>query len=215
MMNPTDPEFLDPVHFAGGVLDRFRHVCAFVNGPAEQEQFVDPFVIEGLERGENVLFLVDPAERGERVNHLRRLGLDMPALLEQRRCELRTWTETYLRGGNFDPFAMLDLLDEFLLGAPSPRIRMIAEMSWANSRDEIGAQLIEFEARANFVHAQHQHVVICVYDVSKFDGAFVLDILRTHPMVLIGGMLQLNPFFFPPEAFLDELKSRARPHPEP
>jgi hypothetical protein len=35
-----------------------------------------------------------------------------------------------------------------------------------------------------------------------------MDILRTHPMVIIGGVLQSNPFWVPPEEFLRELRSR-------
>jgi hypothetical protein len=35
-----------------------------------------------------------------------------------------------------------------------------------------------------------------------------MDILRTHPMVIIGGILQSNPFWVPPEEFLRELRSR-------
>jgi hypothetical protein len=47
-------------------------------------------------------------------------------------------------------------------------------------------------------------VVICAYDVSRFDGSFIIDILRTHPLVLIGGLLQENPFFVAPSEFLKE-----------
>ena len=35
-----------------------------------------------------------------------------------------------------------------------------------------------------------------------------MDILRTHPMVIIGGILQQNPFFVPPDEFLRELRER-------
>lgn len=35
-----------------------------------------------------------------------------------------------------------------------------------------------------------------------------MDILRTHPMVIIGGILQSNPFWVPPEEFLRELRAR-------
>jgi len=45
-----------------------------------------------------------------------------------------------------------------------------------------------------------------------------MDILRTHPMVIIGGILQQNPFFVPPDEFLRELRERAgqnRPLPSP
>ena len=36
-----------------------------------------------------------------------------------------------------------------------------------------------------------------------------MDILRTHPMVIVGGVLQQNPFFVPPDRFLEELRTRA------
>ncbi len=36
-----------------------------------------------------------------------------------------------------------------------------------------------------------------------------MDILRTHPMVILGGTLQRNPFFVPPDEFLRELRSRS------
>lgn len=35
-----------------------------------------------------------------------------------------------------------------------------------------------------------------------------MDIFRTHPMVIVGGVLQRNPFFVPPDAFLRELNER-------
>ena len=35
-----------------------------------------------------------------------------------------------------------------------------------------------------------------------------MDIMRTHPMVIIGGILQDNPFFVPPDEFLAELRLR-------
>jgi hypothetical protein len=35
-----------------------------------------------------------------------------------------------------------------------------------------------------------------------------MDILRTHPMVIIGGLLQENPFYVPPDQFLRELRER-------
>ena len=33
--------------------------------------------------------------------------------------------------------------------------------------------------------------------------------MRTHPMIIIGGLLQENPFFVPPDEFLRELQQRA------
>ena len=51
--------------------------------------------------------------------------------------------------------------------------------------------------------------MICTYDLSRFEASVVIDIMRTHPMVIIGGILQENPFYVPPDEMLRELKERA------
>jgi hypothetical protein len=50
--------------------------------------------------------------------------------------------------------------------------------------------------------------VICNYDLSKFSASVAMDIMRTHPLVIIGGLLRENPFFTPPDQFLEELCER-------
>jgi hypothetical protein len=52
------------------------------------------------------------------------------------------------------------------------------------------------------------YAVICTYDLAKFGGDTVIDIMRTHPMIIIGGILQHNPFFVSPEVFLREVRER-------
>ncbi|HEU0182233.1 MAG TPA: MEDS domain-containing protein, partial [Agromyces mariniharenae] len=100
----------DPVTFAGGVLDPYRHVCAFVNDPVEVDAVLDPFIRQGIDGGDRMLYLVDPADTAAPVNRLRHLGYDAGSLLEHHQAEVRTWTDTYLRGGAFDQRAMLQLL---------------------------------------------------------------------------------------------------------
>lgn len=190
------------VTFAGGVLDRHRHVCAFSNGSTEAELVLDPFIRQGIERGDRVVYLVDPAESGGPVDRLRQLGFDTTALVKSQLVEVKTWAETYLRGGHFDQIAMLELLDLVFDARDAPRVRLVADMGWAVESTVISEHLVEFEARANFVNLRQRHIAICCYDTSKFDGSLIIDILRTHPMVLIGGVLQENPFFVPPAEFL-------------
>jgi hypothetical protein len=55
----------------------------------------------------------------------------------------------------------------------------------------------------------YQDPVICVYDLAKFGADTVIEILRTHPMVIIGSTLHENPFYVPPAEYLRELKARA------
>jgi hypothetical protein len=50
--------------------------------------------------------------------------------------------------------------------------------------------------------------VICTYHLGQFGGDTIMDIVRTHPMIIIGGILQQNPFFVPPGEFLREFSER-------
>jgi hypothetical protein len=47
------------------------------------------------------------------------------------------------------------------------------------------------------------------YDLSRFSAPAVMDILRTHPVVIIGETMQRNRFCVPPDQLLTELASRA------
>jgi len=49
-----------------------------------------------------------------------------------------------------------------------------------------------------------------MYETARFGGSVVLDILRTHPTVVINDVVHDNPLFVPPDEFLKELKARRR-----
>lgn len=208
-MTVMDKPACRPVSFAGGVLDRYRHVCAFVNGREEEDALLEPFVREGFASGDTMLYVVDPRNRATVVSRLRHAGFDMPRLLARRQCEVRTWHETYLREGFFDRDRTLDLLDEVFGVSPLPRVRLIADMGWA-AEAKIRDALLEYEAYANAVQPKYEHVAICVYDTARFGADVLIDVLRTHPVALIGGVLQVNPFFMPLPEYLAELASRDR-----
>ena len=72
--------------------------------------------------------------------------------------------------------------------------------------------LIEFETRVNYVVPKYDGIVICAYDLSKFAANVVMDALRTHPVVIIGGLLQENPFYVSPDQLLVEIRERRSVH---
>ena len=83
-------------------------------------------------------------------------------------------------------------------------------MEWALGSFPGAEDLVEYETRLNYVLPRYQDPVICAYDTSRFGAEVVLDILRTHPMVILEGLLQVNPFFVPPDELLRELRQRGR-----
>jgi hypothetical protein len=47
------------------------------------------------------------------------------------------------------------------------------------------------------------------------DANLAIDILRTHPVAVIGGVLVENSFFSSPEGFLREVRARSLTPPSP
>jgi hypothetical protein len=81
-------------------------------------------------------------------------------------------------------------------------------MEWALVALPGVEDLIEFETRVNYVVPKYDDLVICAYDLAKFGADVVIYALRTHPAVIIGGLLQENPFFVPPDQLLVEIRER-------
>src|SRR5687768_13751494 len=92
----------------GGPFREHYHACAFVNGPADERAVVEPFFIEGMQRGEKAVYIVDPEKR---QMHADRLGACAPA---EGLHEVTTWNEAHLKGGSFDQDRMMTALDEWI-----------------------------------------------------------------------------------------------------
>ena len=193
------------------VLGAQRHACAFFNSADEGYHALLPFIKEGFDCGHRSLHIVDPELRDAHRDRLALAGIDVPGAEHDGRFELRTWQEAYLRDGRFEQERMLAFLQEALDAGRKQGFamtRMVAHMEWAVGESPGVEDLAEYETRINHMWPQHEDAVICVYDLARFRADVVMDILRTHPVVLIGDILQENPFFVPPDEFLKELRGR-------
>src|SRR3981081_2255737 len=203
------------VQFAGGNLGGQRHICAFFNNTDEEHRVLRSFFKDGFDRGDKAFHLVDPELREEHLRRLAEAGINVQEAMDTGQLEVRRWQDAYLRGGHFVQNAMLDLTGEVPQSADTagyPLTRLLAHMEWA-LLDKPGVDnLVEYETRLNYVLPKYDDPVVGTYDLSKFAAGVTMDILRTHPVVIIGGVLQENPFFVPPDQFLLEIKER-RPLP--
>ena len=201
----------DPISFAGSQLAESRHVCAFFNTDEEEYRVLLPFIEEGLKRGDKAVHVVNPHQREEHMQRLAAVGIETETAQQSGQLEVRTNTDVYLQNGAFDQDRMLEAFEQMASGntkSEFPLSRIVCRMDWVvDGRSHID-DVVEFEARVNDVWCRHDDAVICTYNLSKFGGDTVIDILRTHPMVIIGGMLHRNPFFVPPDEFLREVRGR-------
>jgi hypothetical protein len=201
----------DSVQLAGGVLGRHRHICAFFNSIDEQHRVLRSFIKDGFERGDKAFHLVDPELREEHLKRLAEAGIDVQEGIDTGQLEVRPWQDAPLRGGRFDQDAWLTSFEQVVQSGPAAgyrQTRFLAHMEWALVDLPGVENLIEFETRVNYVVPKYDDMVICAYDLSKFGASVVMDALRTHPAVIVGGVLQENPFFVPPDQFLLEIRER-------
>jgi hypothetical protein len=207
-----------PIPFAGSMLGAYRHVCAFFTSPQEEYDILLPFVSDGLERGERAYHVLPARHRDEHLEQLRKAGIDVAGAQRRRQLAVTSVEETCLPGGHFDKDSMLALIPAALesgatLGFPLTRMFVHAETvlkEWSRVNE-----WIEFEARLNDVLPRYDDPVICAYDANLLNGAIAVDILRTHPVAIIGGLLHENPFFVPPQEFLRKAPQHSGGPPKP
>src|SRR6202451_3794709 len=200
-----------PISLAGSQLGETRHVCAFFTNDEEEYRVLLPFIKDGLKSGDKAVHVLNPEQRPDHLQRLAAAGIDPAAAQQSGQLELRINTEVYLPDGRFDQDRMLQVFEQLASGNAEggfPQSRICCRMDWAvEDRSQVD-EVIEFESRVNDVWRRHDDAVICTYHLSKFGGDTVIDIMRTHPMIIIGGILQHNPFFVAPEVFVQEVRQR-------
>jgi hypothetical protein len=199
------------VRLAGGNVAGHRHICAFFNSTDEQHRVLRSFIKDGFNRGDKAFHLVNPELREEHLRRLAEAGINVQEAMDSGQLEVRQWQEGPLHGDRFDQDTWLASFEQVLQSGPKAgygQTRFLAHMEWALVDLPGVEDLIEFETRVNYVVPKYDDIVICAYDLSKFRASVVIDAMRTHPVVIVGGLLHENPFFVPPEQFLQEIKER-------
>lgn len=200
-----------PISLAGSQLAELRHVCAFFTDEEEEYRVLLPFIREGFISGEKAVHVVNPGQRDDHLQRLTHAGIDASSAEQAGQLEIKINTDAYLRDGRFDQDRMLETFESLAsgnTGSAFPFSRIVCRMDWVVGDRARLENVIEFESRVNDVWSRHDDAVICTYHLSQFSGDAVIDIMRTHPLVIIGGTLQQNPFFMPPKEFLQEFRSR-------
>lgn len=200
-----------PVRLAGRNLTATRHICAFFHSKEEQDAVLMPFFKEGADRGEKLFHIVDKNHRSAHIECCSRAGIEVEQAEQSGQLEVCVWEDAYLEDGYFDGDRMVRTLQEVLDGARDQfgLTRLMGNMEWALEALPGVNDIVRYETKLNYLLARYPDPVVCVYDLNKHSGSVVMDILRTHPMVIIGGVLQENPLYVPPDQFLAELEGRA------
>lgn len=202
---------MKPITLAGKDITQYNHVCAFFDSRDEEFDVMTPFVKEGLENGEKAIHIINPALMQDHLTKLHKHGIDSHTCLSCGQLDVMSWDDVYLTDGTFNQDRMMNTIEDvFAAGreAGFPKIRLWANMGWTLKGAPGTIEILEFESRVNDVLARTKQLAICVYDTSKITGSLMVDILRSHPLTLIGNVIHENPFYTPPEQLVAELRAR-------
>jgi len=192
------------VGVGGIVLNPGDHICAFYRGSAGRNEILIPYLKEGLKEGEKCICFLEIG--GEQLVK-DQLESSATHELMARHLSFLDFSQTYLRDGRFTQEQWFDFLDQCLDTAINdegyPCARAAGEMSWSLQKTCPGVEeLCSYEAKINWFAPRYPQILLCMYDLDRFPGDVVVDVLKTHPKVLLNNMVIENPYFVDPAEFL-------------
>ena len=185
---------LEPVRIASAELHEHRHVCLLVETIDEIYDVLDSFIADGFAVGDRAFHIVDPDLVLGHVERLRADGIDTASAEAVRQLQVDTWSDSYLRGGRFDRIAQLAYMRTHLNeGRPLgyPRTRLIATMEWAIDGTVL-RDLVAYEANLGAILRRTPDVVVCAYDLTRHSARTIAEVLRVHPVSVVGGFLRIG-----------------------
>ncbi len=182
------------------------HFCGLYETEAERDEIILGFLATGARAGDMQLYC--PVERtpDEFRQAFTACCPSCAAHLEDAdRFRLLSARSLYYPGGSFSPWAMDDGLNAFFAQSQKAgrrNIRATAEMAWALEAIPGVEHLMAYESRLNYFITGKPWISICLYNVTKFDGRTIMQVLQTHPFIINQGIVTENPFYMNPDAWL-------------
>lgn len=183
------------------------HMCAVYLGQQERDDIVLPYLREGLRDGDKCIVIIDSSPLGDLQA---RIGdkQEVDGYVASRQLELHTANEAYLRTPPFTTEAMIQFwatnVGAAVTDGPYAFARVAGEMP-SELRELPGRdEFFRYESELNRYAPRYPQAIVCMYDLGRFGGGILVDLLRTHPKVLMGGLVLENPHYRAP----DELAPR-------
>ena len=182
------------------------HIAGLYETEEERDEILTGFLTEGLNAGDMQLYC--PVEQtGDELSE--KIEKECPSckskLNDHEHFSFYSAKDLYYPDGTFSPIDMDKGLDAFYENSQKNgkrNIRATAEMAWALEAIPGVEHLMAYEARLNYFIPGKPWISICLYNTSKFSGSVIMNVLKTHPYTISGGVLMQNPFFEDPAKWL-------------
>ena len=182
------------------------HICGFYRKPSERDDILIPFLVEGLRAGDKCTCVVDSCTPDDVLASMSE-QVEVGPYVSDCQLEVLDSYGTYLAGGGFLPERMLQFWEAKARQSPGRAgrrlmARNIGDMSWAHRNERVVGDLMGYESELNRIMSNFPQVNLCLYDLTRCSGELIMDVLRTHPKALLGGMVIDNPYYLDPDEFL-------------
>jgi len=182
------------------------HFCGLYETEEERDEIIMGFLAQGGHDGDMQLYV--PAEQTAE-DFKEKFSCHCPGceqmLATPDLIQLFSIKDLYYPDGTFSPWAMDEGLNAFFKDSQKDgerNIRATAEMVWALEAVPGIEHLMAYESRLNYFIKGKPWISICLYNVTKFDGKTIMQVLQTHPYIISQGIVTENPFFQDPDLWL-------------
>ena len=180
------------------------HICGVFSGEAERDQVLIPFLQAGLASGDKCICVVEGTPPGEILAALGPGG-QAAALTAGRQLEVIGSPDLYLRSGDFSAEEVIGAWKAAISDAMYTGQFDVVRAVVARSRREVLPdmnELLMLDSEMNRYLSLYPQVIVCLYDLDRFGGGALMNLVMTHPRVLVGGAVLENPYFLTPDEVL-------------
>ncbi|WP_049926386.1 sensor histidine kinase [Halopiger goleimassiliensis] len=203
----SSPEFDGTVEPLEGLdeLETCEHIALFYRSREERFATVAPFVRQGIEQGERVMYVIDDLSTDAVLEQLRGDAVDVDAALESGQLTFHTLDETYLRSGRFDADDMLGVYADAIEEAKAeyPGLRVTANTNFVLDDHATIEEFMAYESRVNDLFEGEDCIALCHYDCNRIPAEMLVDVIRTHPHLVYDDTVCHNFYYTPPEEFFE------------
>jgi hypothetical protein len=168
------------------------HLAVLFNHAGERETLLTRYLAGAVRRGEGAVCVTAEAAE-ELTGSLRRAA--GPAA----EVAVVPTADSYLRGGEFSAQFMAGWVADLVRQNPpgGPERQCIAGvLDWFGDLDASGFEdLYRYESTLNLLAPTIRHTLACFYDLQVLPAAQVVNVLRTHPRVVVSGCVWDSPFY--------------------
>jgi signal transduction histidine kinase len=181
------------------------HFCSIYENPEEHYAVAIPFMRMGLDRGEKCIYIADDGTVGDVRESMESAGINVDGATESNALVLATKEQAYLKRGSFDPDWMFSFWKEATDSAMSEgfsALRVTGETEWVVRGGRGLERWMEYESRLTHALSENNCSALCQYNRHCFPPQVILDVIRTHPVVIYRGTICRNLYYVPAEEFL-------------